>query len=581
MKLTLTLEWKKGIQPQFIEDKLVVHGSNPPFQIAFAHDFQKGLVALFEMHLTEEDIEVRMTEHGVQALAWAYQFIRLLKDRGCLAYYLKEGGTNHLCLVPLKGTVKPATKPYDTFCLHPDVFVRPLTDGSTMEAPHALARAEQLSDTLMKGLYGRESDSELVQKAISLLVPSLLVAKESCVYFEQGPWQPHERYFHFRSRMGKHDYPYGGTYPGKQAGVAPLPIWEKGEGDSVQLPKPNNNLAGEDFFAVSERRRSIREYADRKLKIQELADFLYWSVRFKSLVNDGDIELGFRPVSSGGAIHEIEVCPCLEGVDGINDGLYRYNPVDHCLERLPADEKKCRMIIDMGWMVNGRQGRPPVVLNLTANMSRLAWKYESIAYSIVLKNVGVFYQQFYLVATALNLAPCALGGGDSQLFASISGRDPQAHPLVGEFILGPLEEVVSGDDANMDEPSADEIVRNYFNLMECGELETIAGRLSADFTHDIPSLKSGKEAFLGMIKEYHSAFEGWKVQIEELTVKENQVFVRSNISGQHSGVFLGHEASNKSFTVSALTVCNVERGKICKISQHFDTFTMLRQLGIG
>ena len=50
----------------------------------------------------------------------------------------------------------------------------------------------------------------------------------------------------------------------------------------------------------------------------------------------------------------------------------------------------------------------------------------------------------YLVATAMDLAPCGLGVGDSDLFARIVGTDYYAETSIGEFILGskPEEEPI-------------------------------------------------------------------------------------------------------------------------------------------
>jgi SagB-type dehydrogenase family enzyme len=59
-----------------------------------------------------------------------------------------------------------------------------------------------------------------------------------------------------------------------------------------------------------------------------------------------------------------------------------------------------------------------------------------MAYALVLKNLGALYTTMYLVATAMGLAPCALGGGDSELFSQAIGLDPYAEPAVGEFLLG-------------------------------------------------------------------------------------------------------------------------------------------------
>jgi oxazoline/thiazoline dehydrogenase len=77
-----------------------------------------------------------------------------------------------------------------------------------------------------------------------------------------------------------------------------------------------------------------------------------------------------------------------------------------------------------------------VLVILAARFPRLAWKYESIAYSLILKHVGVLYQTMYLAATAMGLAACAVGGGDSDLFCQAAGTQYAAETSVGEFLLG-------------------------------------------------------------------------------------------------------------------------------------------------
>jgi SagB-type dehydrogenase family enzyme len=81
-------------------------------------------------------------------------------------------------------------------------------------------------------------------------------------------------------------------------------------------------------------------------------------------------------------------------------------------------------------------GVPQVVVTLASRFGRLSWKYEGIAYATTLKNVGVLYEVMYLTATAMGLAPCALGAGDSAAFARATGLDPLVESSVGEFMLG-------------------------------------------------------------------------------------------------------------------------------------------------
>ena len=76
------------------------------------------------------------------------------------------------------------------------------------------------------------------------------------------------------------------------------------------------------------------------------------------------------------------------------------------------------------------------MLLITARFGRVMWKYESMAYALVLKHVGVLYQTLYLTATAMGLAPCALGGGNSDAFCAAAGADYYEETTVGEFIVG-------------------------------------------------------------------------------------------------------------------------------------------------
>lgn len=59
-----------------------------------------------------------------------------------------------------------------------------------------------------------------------------------------------------------------------------------------------------------------------------------------------------------------------------------------------------------------------------------------MAYAATLKHVGILYQTMYLAATAMGLAPCAVGTGNADLFAEATGLDYYAETSVGEFLLG-------------------------------------------------------------------------------------------------------------------------------------------------
>jgi oxazoline/thiazoline dehydrogenase len=88
------------------------------------------------------------------------------------------------------------------------------------------------------------------------------------------------------------------------------------------------------------------------------------------------------------------------------------------------------------WNSSARLDIPQVLLIITARFGRIFWKYHGIGYGLILKDMGILYQLFYLVATAMNLAPCAIGAGNSEHFGKIANLNKYEESSVGEFMLG-------------------------------------------------------------------------------------------------------------------------------------------------
>jgi SagB-type dehydrogenase family enzyme len=84
----------------------------------------------------------------------------------------------------------------------------------------------------------------------------------------------------------------------------------------------------------------------------------------------------------------------------------------------------------------GAEAAPPILITIAARFSRVSWKYSSIAYSLILKDVGVLLQTLYLSATDLGLVGCAVGTCNIDLFAKMTGQDIYVEGPVGQFALG-------------------------------------------------------------------------------------------------------------------------------------------------
>jgi len=77
-----------------------------------------------------------------------------------------------------------------------------------------------------------------------------------------------------------------------------------------------------------------------------------------------------------------------------------------------------------------------ILITIAARFSRVSWKYSSIAYSLILKDVGVLIQTLYMMATDMGLGGCAIGTSNIDLFAKMTGIDFHVEGPVGQFALG-------------------------------------------------------------------------------------------------------------------------------------------------
>lgn len=252
-------------------------------------------------------------------------------------------------------------------------------------------------------------------------------------------WDFHDLLFHTRSRQGRHANPYGATYRflGK---IEPLPaVKPRMSEDAIALYKPDiETLKAVDasLTSVLEHRQSIRDYGETTLTDRQLGEFLYRSARVRSIIKTKFGEVSSRPYPSGGAIYELELYAVVNSCENIPFGLYHYDPQAHQLCKLDSRTEAVSNLLKDAQLSTGQQCLPQVLIVVAARFQRLGWKYESIAYAMMLKHVGVSYQTMYLVATAMELAACAIGGGNSDLFALAAGIDYYAATSIGEFALG-------------------------------------------------------------------------------------------------------------------------------------------------
>jgi oxazoline/thiazoline dehydrogenase len=388
-----------------------------------------------------------------------------IERKGFVRYAVAQRGRAIATLEPVASAFRLEDIPLDRqFLLSRFACLRRVDDNTIVESPLGHARVviyDGCSVALLALLALPHTAAELAatmhdfdETTVVAFIGLLANAKAVFACAENGriaeddsaplrQWEFHDLLFHSRGRLGRHNYPYGGTYRFLEV-LPPLPaVRPPGRGRRIALYKPDMRAleAGDvSFSRVTEARRSVRTHGEQPLSAAQLGEFLYRAARVKE-VHPASRELGspyeasIRPCASGGAMHELELYLTLSRCAGIEPGLYHYDPLEHELEHLADLGPRQKRLLADARVSSGLDTPPDVLITLAARFQRVAWKYQSMAYAVILKNTGALYQQMYLVATAMNLAPCGLGGGDSDLFAEAAGLDYYAETSVGEFML--------------------------------------------------------------------------------------------------------------------------------------------------
>ena len=261
-------------------------------------------------------------------------------------------------------------------------------------------------------------------------------------------WDFHDLLFHARSTEGRHANPLGGAYPYADT-IAPLPaVRQPWPGTKIDLRELSATETFSPAVTLLRERHSTREFDDqRPITLAELAQFLNGAARvqseLKSTLDHGgggsdDPELTYtvRPYPSGGASYELELYLAVDTCEGLPRGFYHYDAGAHALVPIEARGNQLDALLKGGEFAMGVPAAPQILITIAARFGRVSWKYSSIAYALILKDVGVLMQTFYVMATDMGLGGCAIGTTNIELFAKMTGLDFHVEGPVGQFALG-------------------------------------------------------------------------------------------------------------------------------------------------
>jgi SagB-type dehydrogenase family enzyme len=401
--------------------------------------------------------------------------VRRLAGRGLVEYHLGRSPNGNVLVV-----IEPQVPDYwprvaqlgnaDTLVLSRFAYMRRRANELVLESPRAgalfkicdpkIAAALALLTTPQHIKHFRRQENFPGRELLALLVDCQILFKVDGDGNGLRPaegddalvlWDFHDLVFHARSTEGRHANPLGGTYPYADA-ISPLPaVRPSWPGKKIDL----REVAAVAVAALSpaakllRERHSTRDFDDqRPITLPELARFLDSTARvqseLKSTLDHGgggggggpDLSYTVRPYPSGGASYELELYLAVDKCEGLSRGFYHYDAGAHALVPIETRGNQLDALFKSAAFAMGVSAAPQIVITIAARFGRISWKYSSIAYALILKDVGVLMQTFYVMATDMGLGGCAIGTTNIELFAKMTGLDFHVEGPVGQFALG-------------------------------------------------------------------------------------------------------------------------------------------------
>lgn len=176
-----------------------------------------------------------------------------------------------------------------------------------------------------------------------------------------------------------------------------------------------------DLVEAIARRESRRRYRRGALGLDELA-FLLWATQgVRKVLGQGT---ALRTVPSAGCRHALETYLCAMNVDSLEQGVYRYLPVEHALVGV-SRAADLRGRVAQAALGQTFAGLAAVTFVWTAIPYRMEWRYGPAAYKVIALDAGHVCQNLYLACEAIGCGTCAIAAYDQDAMDRLLGVDGQ------------------------------------------------------------------------------------------------------------------------------------------------------------
>lgn len=190
-------------------------------------------------------------------------------------------------------------------------------------------------------------------------------------------------------------------------GLQPPPVQKLVTPDSRIIKLLNHetwSIPSCDLQTAIANRESHRNFTAESLSLDELA-FLLWATQgVRKELHEAAV---LRTVPSAGCRHPFETYLAVLRVDGLENGIYRYLPLDHSLVFVKAVDELAGHLTAA---TRGQSftGQSAVTFLWTAIPERTEWRYAEASYKVIALDAGHVCQNLYLACEAIGAGTCAI-----------------------------------------------------------------------------------------------------------------------------------------------------------------------------
>ncbi len=177
------------------------------------------------------------------------------------------------------------------------------------------------------------------------------------------------------------------------------------------------------------------------INIKILAELLFFSAGLTRRMRFGSETHYMRAASATGALYPIELYVIVSEIDGLNPGVYHFNPLDFALVQIREGDYSSIIAEATG---NGTRSSPATIA-LTCVAWRNAWKYEARSYRHWFWDAGVIAANLLAISSSEHFRIKLISGFVDAEIDKVLGLTPEQEATVALAAIGQESKISGGE----------------------------------------------------------------------------------------------------------------------------------------